>query len=204
MDAAVLSCGPSLYLYDEDFAEDYEIIIGVNSAVEKHVCDVWCFSDHNVFHRYTPREPFPWGIFTCGSLKPKFTEFDERKGDLVTTWFDEKKYETAMRCRFWDKRDYEFNFFEGFGDSSRDIWKRFTIASALLLAYMMGAKKIDVYGHDMEGEEDWKGEPGRRTSDRDEHRWKLERETWDLVTDWIKKRGVRVERILECRTAPSA
>ena len=192
MRVAILSCGPSLR--SADFGP-FDMSIGVNSAVENFPCDIWCACDHNVFADCEPMEPFPWGVWTLGPIRPQFVEMDPKTETMVTRVIPESRYLMLCNARHWDKRDYEFNGFEGFGNRSPIIWKRFTIISALMLAYMIGATKIDVYGHDMLGDRDWKGKPGRRPSDRDAERWRLEREAWDLVVNWIGDRGVQVDRM---------
>ena len=201
MRVAILSCGPSLALFPG--SDRYLYTIGVNSAVEAFPCDIWCASDHNIFCDYTPAEPFPWGVFTSGPIKPYFMEMDPVTEGLTRRTIPAAVYERLVAARTWNKGDYEFNGFSGFGNRSVNIWKRFTIASALMLAYMMGATDIDVYGHDAVGENDWKGEPGRRPSDRSETRWEHEKETWDLVCGWIQDRGVNITRNVECPTAAS-
>jgi hypothetical protein len=204
MRVAILSCGESLGLYPS-VMHTADVVIGVNSAVEAYTCDIWCASDHNVFCDYTPHPPFPWGVFTSGPIKRTFKEMHPETDELVTREIPEDNFVGLTKARWWNKGDYEFNGFSGFAESSPDIWKRFTIGSALMLAYMLGSTEIVTFGCDMRGETDWKGEPGRRPSDRDADRWKLEREMWDLIVGWLAERGVEVERIVRpCPTDASA
>lgn len=187
---SILSCGPSLDLFEGDADS---LLIGVNSAIEAHPCDIWCFMDPNVFGDSTPDEPWPWGIFTHEPLEDHYDELDPETNMLVTRLFDETKFATAKGCRWWYREDMDFR---GFPEGVEDVWRRFTVGAALMLAYMLGATEIRCYGCDMEGEKDWQGCEGRRETDRNEMRWMLELEMWDLIVGWLGQRGVTVERVV--------
>ena len=202
MRVAIISCGPSNELFFNDWFEE---VIGVNSAVERFECDIWCASDHNIFMDYVPKIGSLWGVFTRGIIKPEFRETDpETDQRLVKRTIPERTYRILKSLRHWNKSDYEFNGFRGDHNNVHNLWKRFTVGSALMLAYMLGATEIVCYGCDMEGEEDWKGEPGRRPSDRNAVRWELEWEMWNLIVGWLTERNVSVERIVRCPTSASA
>jgi hypothetical protein len=68
----------------------------------------------------------------------------------------------------------------------------YTAPRAMLYAAHRGAKAIDVYGADWSGKADADGvEAGANRSPR---RWTNEAAIWQRVTDWLKPRGVSVER----------
>ncbi len=195
MRVAILSCGQSIGMF-ANIMPAPDVTIGVNSAVEAYPCDIWCASDHNIFRDYEPKPPFPKGVFTLGSIRRHFMETHPVTEELVKCEIPEERYRNLKAARLWNKGDYEFNGFTGFGAASPDIWKRYSVGSALMLAYLIGATEIVCFGCDMVGTKDWKGEEGRRETDRAPARWKGEREMWNLIVGWLEHRGVSVERIL--------
>lgn len=61
---------------------------------------------------------------------------------------------------------------------------------ALALCFQIGAKRVEVYGDDMSGEDDWDG-PNERAS-RDEIRWVGERVETAKIIAWMAAHGCEV------------
>ena len=197
MRVALLCPGPSLGIY-QNVMNGYATVIGVNQAVEAYSCDWWVFKDHNVFSDFGKgrkyglvHPPKPTGIVTLGKIRHSFKEMDPVTEELTTLENDPDMVAWAKTVRLRNIGDWEFNGFK-----SHDMWKRFTVGSALMFAYQIGAEDIDCYGCDMAGTEDYRRREGRRPTDRDENRWKLETEMWDLIVGWLEERGITVKRIV--------
>lgn len=198
MRVALLCPGPSLGLYAQ-IGGDYAAKIGVNQAVEAYSCDWWVFKDRNILADFgegrkygMPHPPRPTGLVMIGELKQSFMDMNPETETQESVALDPEIYEWAKTCRHRYIKDWELNGFPC--QAAADKWKRFTVGSALVLAYMLGASDIDCYGCDMKGTNDYNQRPPRRESDRSEERWRLERETWDLLEGWLKERGITVTR----------
>ncbi len=76
---------------------------------------------------------------------------------------------------------------------SKVSWARFGATVSLVLAAHLGARQIDCFGVDWDGEEDFDGftsEKNRRTDSR----WKREIGIWDQLCHILSDHGVTVTR----------
>lgn len=72
-------------------------------------------------------------------------------------------------------------------------WLNKTMTAAMAYAYTEGAKQIDIYGCDWEGELDYDGT--KAGENRSDARWELERADYRKLANWLGERGVEVRRI---------
>ena len=193
MKVAILSCGPSVGLFQQ-FSKPYDLVMGINDVVTDFNVDWWVFKDANIFADYTP-STLPEGICSLGTLEgTHYPDLDEN-GGLTHRDFLPENVSLRKRVAYRNIGDWEFNGFRGMGNKSPDIWKRWTITTALMLAYQFGATEIDIYGADMKGDANYAGRTGRRDTDRDDNRWEHERESLAFVTGWLEERGISVVRM---------
>lgn len=139
MKIALLSCGPSLRLWEAACHRDHDIVVGVNRAVARFACDWWSVGDAEGFAAVRPiGSPHIW-----------------THADTLTRIRKENPTRAAEHEAALYRRD------------ERDRWSIFSATSALMLAPRLGATAVDCYGVDMVGSADWDGtERGNRGEDR--------------------------------------
>lgn len=169
--AAVLSAGPSLEATWARRGYFYLFTVGVNTVTMEHLVDAWVFGDAHLA-RQVPRG-HPWAFVSAGALHRILLD------------------ETPNLERFilggkWEDVDTP--------GLAPEWWRVFSSTAALVLA---GTREdvvaVDVYGADMAGTQDHRGQEGGR---RDPTRWEQENRHWRRVVAWLKARGVEVVRVL--------
>ena len=171
----ILSNGPSVDKFDISQRMDFYTIIGVNKTVEKWACDWWCFCDYKTINEVTP----------LGSPV------------LFTKHIAMQKFEKRSPDRY---NLFDTNIFIGHEDivppdlpDDAPPWNAFSGCAALGLAYHLKAEQVIVYGADMAGDSDCKGDIGLS---RDDSRWKHERRIWDMLVMSLYAQGVGVRRVI--------
>lgn len=167
MRVALLSCGPSVRLY-EKCGHEYDAIIGINNIVAKYETDWWCFGDAETFARYVPVKR-PQSL--CTDKDQVFSILHNYPVEI------QQRYR-AHPCEVcWE--DLE-------NPGSKPFL--FSSCAALMLAKYLGAKTLDIFGVDMEGNADFEG---REHLARTESRWERERQRWNESIKWLEGTGVR-------------
>ena len=169
MRIALLSAGPSLrHTFDSDLA--YDMRIGVNAAAAVARCDWWSCGDGETFARIEPiGKPI---VFTMtpddGHLRtPKVAGRLERH--RVVRWSSIKPRVNPPKC-----------------------WTNWSITAALALSVDLGARQIDIYGHDMSGTVDCAGhELAKRAKMWDRKSNSVRRSTEEVIR-WCRESGIRV------------
>lgn len=173
MRALVLSCGPSLALFDGNTA-GYDLVIGVNEVVSRFPVDWWVLADDEVLTRNIHRLAADVRRLFIKRFPPLIGQdphHNEREREFVLdrTW------------RLW------FDI---------DLWPRqllrYSGPSALALAVWRGADEILTYGVDMVGTKDFESDGSHAV--RDEPRWKAERFIWNRAVQECEQYGVSVRR----------
>jgi len=177
MKACVLCPGPSLAgLIGEPIRERYDLIVGVNRAVELLECDYWVALDTRTF-----------GI-TNVSGKPI----------LVTSSVHYRKM-----CQEWP-RAREFEHLDHKTLVQRKLspgWSTKGLLTAVVLACAKGATNIDCYGVDWKGTADFDGKTFPRQK-RTRKRWEKETRRFGQLSQALAKRGVMVRRVGPTAEAP--
>jgi hypothetical protein len=169
MKVTLLSCGPSLSMYDPQ-KDDNDLVVAVNRAAEAYPCDWWAMLDtETMLFDANPRE----GIMTSTFIANKVVGNSEwgqywRKG-----W----KHLVMPRCNGMIGKTFPHT-----------LWT---------IVYEFKPEVIDVWGCDMDGVEDYTGQTVdvRWNNDakhrRSELRWEKERE---YVMEQFKQYPVRWHR----------
>jgi hypothetical protein len=170
---AVLACpGPSLAAAKLPVAD---LVVGVNRAATFIPCDIW----------------------VCGDI-PLVQQIHEKvlcDPVLITST------DACHVCRTF-KRDFGRELWRGEFKCWTEAlsfcpheyqWVMFSATAALIWCAFSGAKRIEVYGADWKGVEDFDGE--KAGANRSDERWKLERQIWANLVNWLKDRGVEAERM---------
>lgn len=169
MRAAVCCPGPSL---DPDRVRrgGFEVVIGVNRAVEAVRCDWWCFGDPQPFGWFQPvGEPPPALAVGPNCLKHVLAE----------PWA--KRFKVAYRG---EDRTQGLAWAELGRRPAGRGWMTFSFTAAIVLAANFGARRIDCFGADLAGETDFAGRWAER---RDEKRWPIERYWLAWTLSWIRR-----------------
>lgn len=171
---AILSCGRSLQRSNPPLG-DYDSVLGVNYAVESFPADWWVWGDVKPFITWKPVSS-PSGVFTSdGEWERLCGLHPERAASLVDgrsllTW------QAVTIPEFINEK-----------------WRVYTVTAALALAWHIGAREIDVYGHDMSGTVDCRG--ADKPSIRQPKRWEQERAIWNLLAARLERDGIAVRRV---------
>jgi hypothetical protein len=170
MNARVLCPGPSLACYaPEDFAG---LLIGINRASIAHRTDVWACGDYPAVAEFGPAVLGSPLLLTAAST------------------------DAATRCRgfTWPGQIFEFERLQSFIASSDALdWPFLTFSIAIVYAAFRGAKRIDVYGADWEGAEDFDGKLAGLN--RSPARWQAERGLFARLKIEMDRRGITLERV---------
>lgn len=164
MNATLLCPGPSLSKYNGQGAG---MIVGVNRAAEAHACDVWAATDHTLIRRCNPI------------------------GTPILLTIRATRDSLARRGRPWPYLVVTHSGVAGQTVTNKHHpWTRYTATAALYYLAWSGATRVDVYGCDRSGADDWDGQ-NHESNTRTEDRWRAEREIWDGI---IKRTGIEVHR----------
>lgn len=173
---AVISNGPSAHLFDGANRADFDAIIGVNWTVSRWLCDWWCFCDWPTFADTEPlnRPRLFVSKFALEKLRLNAPDHVARLKDYPEIVIHE---EIALPPLGEDLPK----------------WNAFSGCAALGLAWHLRAKRVTVYGADMEGQHD---HAGRFGCCRTRERWRHERRIWDGLVAALQQQAVQVERIV--------
>jgi hypothetical protein len=157
---AVLLCpGPSLSAYTPG---GHGLVVAVNRAATLHRCNVWSAID-------TP------------TLKTNY-------GRTVTPAADLRLLTIAATAEKADRTGWRFRsvithdtLAGGAVDNGRHPWTRYSATAGLFYAIHAGATRVDVYGADMQGEQDWDGVLAGET--RNNERWERELAIWNKLAE---------------------
>jgi len=164
MRIALLSCGPSLPRWEWVNRSDYAVVVGVNRAVARYSCDWWSAGDAECFTAVRPiGRPHLWTH--AATLY--------RIGREHPTRATEHEAAVYHRCE-------------------RKPWTIYSATAALMLALEVKATRIDCFGVDMAGTQDW---DGSERGCRDESRWSRERAAWGKAVDLLAAEGITVARL---------
>jgi len=177
---AIVASGPSAELFDLADREAFDYIIGVNGTVESYRCDYWAICDFASFWKWTPlgapticvRE----GSITKGrrSRPEQFERLQQYQPGYI--------YETSLAVP----------------DAVGDTWDGFSGLLAVGLAWHLGGQQVYMFGADMAGDGDHRGDskPRSRTS----HRWRVE---GAILAKWgraYSEAGRQLVRVLASKT----
>ena len=169
MNAVILAPGPSLMRFDEAQFGD-ALVIAVNRAAFAFASTIWACLDIMFFDKFRSA---PLGR---PALLVEDNAFNQLQRNAETAWRGERICADVLNDSF-------------------PLLPRVTLYSAtaaLAFAAFLGAKRIDVFGVDWSGVEDWDGvEAG---ANRTYHRWKSESELWRGIVETIRPRGQSVRR----------
>ncbi len=171
---AILSAGPSLR-QTFDPSAPFEERIAVNSAAAVHPCGWWCCGDAQTFDRVAP--PADWPVPVLFTVTESDSHF--RRRQVTSDRFD------RHRLVLWGPVGRRVG-----APNESLTW---SITAAIVLAVDLGAREIDVYGHDTEWQDpqahtDVLGHQlGRRVEIRDRMI-----ADWHTTTRWAAGLGVRV------------
>lgn len=171
MRAAVLSAGLSLrQTYDP--GADYDVRIGVNSAAAAFPCDWWACGDVSTFDRVEPIGlPVLFTISDAMEQYRKRANSRDRIDDFrLVTW-------SSVAC----------------GLGAPACWTNWSITAAIGLAAHLGAKAVDVFGHDMRGTVDVTGhELATREEKFGTKRSPNVPTDWATIRAWATARGIKI------------
>lgn len=164
MDLTALICcpGPSLAEVTID-PSGYDFTIAVNRAIELDIgqpFDWWAFGDDEALDWFKPAHD-PAALFMAHQVGKQHPQ--HRVEEIE-----------------WVKRHRVVMWAEALCGTPR--WFRYTGVAVLSLCVYLGATKIDVYGRDWEGAEDFTGEPATWNNDK---RWAHEKTHWAHVAQEI-------------------
>ena len=164
MRIALLSCGPSLPRWEWVNRSDYAVVVGVNRAVARYACDWWSAGDAECFTAVEPIGlPHLWThAATLYRIRREHPERSTRHHAA-----------TYHRCE-------------------RQQWSIYSATAALMIAREIKATRIDCFGVDMAGTQDW---DGSHHGCRDETRWARERAAWCLAESILSAEGITVARL---------
>ena len=174
MRAAILCPGPSLDVTWPNDGWQFDLVIAVNRAALTHRCDWWAFCDGEKF-----------GKWMAGMKKrpPRIVASSN-----AVSLIEKKGFNDLFR-------KFEHRVFEGIFDRvpTSLCWPVYSATAAAAFAFSEGARRIDFYGADMEGVEDFDGATDP-TNNRTAQRWQHERENWAKLLPWLEQRGCTVTR----------
>jgi hypothetical protein len=165
---AILCPGPSLSGFTDP--GEYDLLVGVNRAATVIRCDVWCACDWQLVQRERRNIIGRPRLFTNSASARRLHGRDP--------WLTEVE---------------EFEWLLG-GDGLPLAGTTFSAIAAVWYAVARGAKRVDVFGADMNGRLDFDGVAAGET--RTETRWERERALWREAAATLMGRGVELERVI--------
>lgn len=161
---AILCPGPSLANLAAKPAAD--VTIAVNRAALRFACDVWAAMDYPMIRK------------NVGAVLGEPIILTRRQ-----TWED-----VSHRCPRQDVR-----LVEDIEDVPASLrWQIKTMTCAMVYAFKQGATRIDLWGCDLKGVEDYDGKLAGE--DRSDKRWSDEARDLAALIEWMKADGVEVIR----------
>ena len=193
--AAILCPGPSLAraplgLIGERHGADgptsrpiFDLVLAVNTAGNACPVDVWVFQDPAAWPITVAEGGLPVARLE-GEIGPALATRSELSRCVnepgSAEWFARdagpgKLIKTELIDDTWQPRDRPPAF------------RMWSSTVALVVAAALGASSIEVWGHDLEGANNYRGKPAML---RDAERWAKERHYWALLRAWLEGRGV--------------
>lgn len=159
MNAVLLCPGPSLAAYTP---ARHDLVVAVNRAARLHRSDVWSAIDTPTLktnYGWTATPPESHTLLTIKSTAEKCERVGWVFGRVVT--HDDLAGDAI--------------------DNGRHPWTRYSATAGLYYAIHAGATRVDVYGADMTGVQDWDGTLAGET--RNDERWERERAIWNKLAE---------------------
>lgn len=166
-DCAVLCCGPSLI----DFLrrpKPHDLVIGVNRTAAAYPCGVWAFGDCEAFRAY---EPVGVPVILTSRYAAYRLRNDERLCGYVGGIVFVEDLNVPLPGRY-DETTY-------------------TSLVAVAYAVHRGARRITMYGCDLQGVYDWDGAASIGPN-RNDRRWSHEAERLAEAAHWLGQRGIEL------------
>lgn len=168
MNAIILCPGPSL---PKTYAgQGADLLVGVNRAAVAFPVGVWCAMDYPLVQQAMA------DVQGTPLLVTSATGFDTLS-QHKTPWRGQAETPTEKMMNYCQHAMQ---------------WCMFSATTALIYCGWKGAKRIDIYGADMIGTADWDGKEAGKN--RREERWRCERQIWNNNANWLRERGITVER----------
>jgi len=179
----ILCCGPSLAEFLERPVR-HDLVIGVNRAACAHPCDVWAFGDDQTFHVFRAKgNPLLLTNRNTDRRLGRRPDFAAHHG-----WDHRNEaYVDALRTE-------RVVLLEDLNVPLPGRYDETTYTSLVAIAYAIerGARRIRLYGCDLEGTCDWDGKetlgPNRTPS-----RWRHEAARLSEAAAWARERGILIE-----------
>ncbi len=175
----LLSAGPSVLGYHAVAPADRGAVrIGVNRAVTQFACHWWAACDWFVFEQWRPLAA------PGGALPAVFTIPAQR--DVIAARLPDRH--ALHNWLTWDQ----------VRPGAPPDWEFSSSVSALVLAWHLGATRIDVYGVDMAGDCDFGRASDNPAFDkqvaahRNPDRWAREQPVWDRTVRWLTDHAITV------------
>ena len=168
--AAILCPGPSLAgMLGRPFRQEYDLLIGVNRAVEAFECDYWVALDVRTFGMTSP-------------LGTPILVASRRHYKRVTHEWPE-----ARRFQHLDHHSLKV-------PQLTSTWTTKGLLTAIVLAFTRDAQVIDCYGVDWAGVQDFDGKTFPKQI-RTPKRWEKEAQQFEQLRTALGERGVMVQRV---------
>ena len=182
---ALISCGPSAAT-SYPGSDGYDFVAGCRDAVSRWRCDWWCFVDIEVYATITPLSwPHLW--------IPEHVEIRIGRNHLANgirdpadaqMIADRYQHETRTLC---DTQPRQPQITAEGGQ-----WIGWSGTTGLGLAFALRPRRLDVYGMDLGGSLDHRGNP---SPDRTDARWTRERAVSAQIIAALRAVGVDVNMI---------
>lgn len=171
--AAVLCPGPSLASWLPRLRGggegEFDLVVAVNRTAKEWPADYWAILDAESFTDVTP-------VGTPELVIP------------------EKQYKRLTRLVPDVGERFNVHLREALACPPRStFWHQWSATLAVVMAWNVGARRIEVFGADLAGTADFDGVTLER-HDRDARRWRRERGAWLLTSTWLRSDGVEVWR----------
>ena len=180
MRVTIVSQGPSVKDFHEDchMVDQTDIVIGVNSVVERTPCDWWVMVDARPFTQYTPIGR-PWIFTRRDYVDADFGACRENALWKKFCWWPrfngEHLQDLIPRCADRTVMCYDV-FLPGYGPQpgTLPVWNTLGGLSALGLAYLYRPKVLTLRGYDMAGTDGANTPAEGEKQNRSEKRWEFE------------------------------
>lgn len=156
-----------------DAAGAGDVVIAINAAVLTHSCHWWVFGDWITWRDHH-------AAANAAGRPLQFERVCVAEAAIAGMRKHGPAFDKAI-VHEWDKLPREMQ--------PPTEWKCYTASAALVLASSL-ARSIDVYGIDMRGDADYRGESNR--VQWNEQRWVHERRVVGDVMRWLDGSGVKI------------
>lgn len=195
MDVSILCPGPSVELYDRNHESDRgrSYIMAVNRAIlfesstfNFKKVDLWCILDWVFYRKMIAEVDVSCDLLTSHASLSQLSRQSIKHNGKVNLVDDVTDPDPSQKIDVRGSPGKQFVF----------NWRLFTVTSAIVWAYHLGAKQITLFGADMVGAQDWDGYSDELYV-RDENRWVNSEQTLiESLSDWLASRGVTLCRLI--------